>query len=96
MKAYKGSKWAIVKEEWWIEGAACEHGLCERLHTDRRTGKRTCPDVRRVEWLIMDIETNERSNIDSGSAYALRRDAVYALELHFTWLEKTRLLEKAK
>ena len=87
MKSYKGSKWAIVKEEFWMEGAACEHALCERFHT-----KNGCPEVRRVEWLIMDIETNER--MGDGTAYELRRDAVYALELHFTWLEKTKLLNE--
>jgi hypothetical protein len=75
MKAYKGSKWAIVKEEWWIDGAACEHALCEKFHS-----KNGCPEVRRVEWLILNIETNNR--LGMGEAYALRRDAVKELEWH--------------
>ena len=73
MTPYKGTPFAIVKEEWWMDPDACEHPLCERLHT-----KNGCPEVRRVEWLVMEIATGQR--IGNGEAYELRRDAVKALD----------------
>ena len=81
MKAYKGSPFAIIKDEWWMEGAACEHALCEKFHS-----KNGCPEVRRVEWLILEIATGKR--MGWGDAYQLRRDAVSALEAHLIWMEK--------
>lgn len=75
MKPYKGSPYAIVKDEWWMDPDACDHPLCERLHS-----KNGCPAVRRVEWLIIEICSGDR--FDLGDAYALRRDAVRVLEEH--------------
>lgn len=72
----KQSQWAIVKQEWWVDGTVCEHPLCGQFHTDRRTGKRNCPEVRRVEWIIQDTKTLKRM----GDAHTLRRDAVRELE----------------
>lgn len=84
MKAYKGSPFAIVKDEWWMEGAACEHGLCERLHS-----KNGCPEVRRFEYKIIEIATGNRMGM--GDAFQLRRDAVAHLEAHLIWMEKMGL-----
>lgn len=81
MKAYKGSPFAIVKEEWWSDPAICDHALCERFHK-----KNGCPEVLLSEWLILEIATGERMGY--GDAYELRRDAVAALELHLSYLAK--------
>lgn len=83
MKAYKGSPFAIIKEEWWIDGSACEHALCEKFHS-----KNGCPEVRRVEWIIIDIARCSRMGY--GESYELRRDAVAALELHLAYLENIK------
>lgn len=72
MKAYKGSKYAIVKDEYWADPSCCDHALCWKFHT------KGCPEVRRVEWLILNIETGDRAF--NGEAYELRRDAVSHLD----------------
>jgi hypothetical protein len=72
MKAYKGSKYAIVKDEYWADPSCCDHELCWKFHT------KGCPEVRRVEWLIISIETGERAFL--GESYELRRDAVSHLD----------------
>lgn len=74
MKAYKGSQFAIVKNEFIQDNLECDHALCERFH------KNGCPPYKVVEWLIIDLRTNDRMGI--GEAYDLRRDAVSALEYH--------------
>jgi len=72
MKSYKGSEFAIVKDEFMQDNLECEHALCERFH------KNGCPEIRVVQWLIINLKTNDR--FGRGEAYELRRDAVAVLD----------------
>ena len=72
MKPYKGSQFSIVKDEFIQDNMECEHALCERFH---RNG---CPPIRVIQWLIIDLKTNDR--FGCGEAYELRRDAVAVLD----------------
>lgn len=81
MKAYKGSPFAIVKQEWWSDPSICDHPLCEKFHK-----KNGCPEVLLSEWLILEIATGKRMGF--GDAYQFRREAVATLEAHLIWMEK--------
>jgi hypothetical protein len=72
MKSYKGSQFAIVKDEFIQDNMECEHALCERFH------QKGCPPIRVVQWLIIDLKTNDR--FGRGEVYELRRDAVEVLD----------------
>ena len=76
MKSYKGSQFAIVKDEFMQDNLDCEHPLCERFH------QKGCPPIRVVQWLVIDLKTNDR--VGRGEAYELRRDAVEVLNNHLS------------
>jgi len=88
MKAYKGRKYAIIKDEYWADPSCCDHELCWKFHT------KGCPEVRRVDWLIINIETGDRAF--NGEAFELRRDAVSHLEWRLRDEEKDKALAKLK
>jgi hypothetical protein len=82
MKPYKGSKYAIIKDVYWADPSCCDHELCWKFHT------KGCPEVRRVDWLIINIETGDRAF--NGEAYELRRDAVSHLDFQLAQEEKAK------
>lgn len=77
MKSFKKSDFAIVKDDFMQDNVECDHGLCYKFHT------KGCPPIRVIQWLIIDLKTNDR--FGRGEAYELRRDAVAVLN---DYLEK--------
>jgi hypothetical protein len=78
----------VIKEQWTPDGMDCEHPLCERLHKPfhKRDGQSwycAKPSGVRTEWQIVDDETGERLETDSGYyCWDLKRDAVQVLRRH--------------
>lgn len=80
------TRFVIKRDEWRPDGMECEHPLCETIHKnwhDLRTGWCKKPAGKRVEYVIIDTQTDDRPN-ECCDGYPLKREAVAALILFLT------------
>lgn len=77
----------IIKQEWDPSTMDCEHKLCDPLHKPWWDEDGCClkPRALRIEWIIVDAETEERPYrypfpAFLSEAYATKREAQLALD----------------